>query len=191
MTAAEPVPSPQADAPANAAADGPAEVPPAPRGPAAGRRRRRVEGGRRAMLNVRYTDEELATVTARAAAAGWEVTSFVAEVALHGPVRTESAPGRGEFAFRMSAPERSAWATELMAVRRIVGATANNINQLARVANATGEVPLETGRAVMTSTRPPRPSTPAPPERASGAEHGAHPGSEGDQRRAPEATQDR
>ncbi|MDQ1248534.1 MAG: hypothetical protein QG597_2907 [Actinomycetota bacterium] len=109
----------------------------------AARRRRRVPGGRRQMLNVRYTQEELEQVTARAAAAGWEVTSYVAEAALWGPTRTEDAPGRGVWAFRMGAPERRAWAEELMAVRRIVGATANNVNQLARAANATGEVPVQ------------------------------------------------
>lgn len=105
------------------------------------------------MVNVRYTDEELRAVQARAAAAGWEVTSYVAEVALCGPVRVESGPGRGVLAFRMSAPERQAWAGELMAVRRIVGATANNINQLAKVSNATGDVPVETAASLAACER--------------------------------------
>lgn len=129
-----------------------------PQLPRAGRRvavkrRRRVAGGRREFLGVRYTSEELEAVSARAAAAGWEVSSYVAEAALRGPVRVEAAPGRGVLAFRMSAPERAAWAGELMAVRRIVGATGNNINQLARVANATGELPEEVAASLAACER--------------------------------------
>jgi hypothetical protein len=95
------------------------------------------------MVNVRYTEQEMEQVAARAAAAGWELTAYVGEAALRGPVRVEGPAGTGALAFRMSAPERRAWVQELMAVRRVVSGTATNINQLARVANATGEVPAE------------------------------------------------
>jgi hypothetical protein len=40
-----------------------------------------------------------------------------------------------------------------MAVRRIVGATANDINQLARTANAPGEVPAEVGPSLAACQR--------------------------------------
>lgn len=154
MSAAEPAEQPRAEpAAGSVAADAVAVVAGPVRGAAVARRRRRVEGGRRQMLNVRYSEEELRAVQMRAAAAGWEVTSYVAEVAVRGPVRVESSPGRGALAFRMSGPERQAWAGELMAVRRIVGATANNVNQLAKVANATGEVPVETAASLAACER--------------------------------------
>jgi hypothetical protein len=105
------------------------------------------------MVNVRYTSEELAQVAGLAAAAGYEVTAFVGDAALRGPVRVESAPGKGQLAFRMTAPERRAWASEVMAIRRLVGVTANNINQLARTANATGQVPAEVGPSLAACER--------------------------------------
>jgi hypothetical protein len=36
----------------------------------------------------------------------------------------------------MPVEERRAWASELMAVRRLIAATGNNLNQLARAANS-------------------------------------------------------
>jgi hypothetical protein len=112
-------------------------------------RRRRVEGGgRRHQVNVRFTRQELDQVVLRAAATGRTISTYVAEAALSaapGP-RAGAAPGpqdRVPLVFRVSDSERRAWVAELMAVRRIVGANANNLNQLAKVANATGQLPPE------------------------------------------------
>jgi hypothetical protein len=134
------------------------------------RRRRRVErggtesgastqrGGRDNSVHVRLTDEELALVEARAIGAGLTTASYLAEIGkaarpavLSNPLEpTESgevAPegllveqGRG-----LGVLERRAFAAELMAVRRILSGVATNLNQLAKVANSTGQAPPQVG----------------------------------------------
>jgi uncharacterized protein (DUF1778 family) len=86
-------------------------------------------GGRRHELKVRLTDEQRARVSRRASAAGVSISRLLVEAALSGSART--------------ATERRAIVIELLSVRRLVAALGNNVNQLAKVANATGQIPEE------------------------------------------------
>ncbi|MEO5875008.1 MAG: plasmid mobilization relaxosome protein MobC [Streptosporangiaceae bacterium] len=91
-------------------------------------------GGRRHELKVRLTDEQRAKVSGRASAAGVSISRLMVEAALSGITRT--------------ATERRAIVIELLAVRRLVVALGNNVNQIARVANATEQVPAEVPAAM-------------------------------------------
>lgn len=93
------------------------------------RRQRRLPGGRRHKFTVRLSDGELAEIQARATSAGISVPRLLAEAALAGDARTAS--------------ERRALVVELLGARRLTAAVGNNLNQLTRVANATGEIPAE------------------------------------------------
>jgi hypothetical protein len=84
-----------------------------------------VEGGRQEKVVVRFTAEELAAVSARAAASGLTPSSYLAVVGL----RPEGVA---------SADVRSAL-TNLTGVRRVLAGVASNLNQLTRKVNATGE----------------------------------------------------
>lgn len=84
-------------------------------------------GGRKHVLKVRLTDEQRATVSRRASAAGVSMSRLMVEAALAGNART--------------ATERRAIVIELLGARRLAAALGNNLNQLARIANATGQVP--------------------------------------------------
>jgi uncharacterized protein (DUF1778 family) len=86
-------------------------------------------GGRKHELKVRLTDEQRAKVAGRASDAGVSISRLMVEAALSGSDRT--------------ATERRAIVIELLGVRRLVAALGNNVNQLAKVANATGQVPEE------------------------------------------------
>lgn len=101
--------------------------PPPTRPPRSRARRRRTPGGRPHYVTVRLSEEEFETVSARAADAGLSAGAFLAGAA-------DSRTGLGVSG--MSAAERRGWATELMAVRRLLAATGNNINQLARASNS-------------------------------------------------------
>ncbi|MFC0039553.1 plasmid mobilization protein [Actinomadura rayongensis] len=84
-------------------------------------------GGRKHELKVRLTDEQRAKVSRRADASGVSISRLLVEAALAGSART--------------ATERRAIVIELLGTRRLVAAMGNNLNQLARIAHATGEVP--------------------------------------------------
>jgi len=73
------------------------------------------------------SDAEQAIVDARAGQAGVSVPRFLVEAGLAGDAA--------------SASQLRANAAELLAARRLVAAVGVNLNQLAKVANATGEVP--------------------------------------------------
>jgi Bacterial mobilisation protein (MobC) len=94
-----------------------------------GRRRHRVEGGRPNKFTIRFTDEELEAVALKAAAARMSVPHFVALRALETP------RGGG-----MDLAELQSWAVEMMNLRRGVRRTGQNVNQIARLLNGTGEV---------------------------------------------------
>ena len=92
------------------------------------------------MLRVRLSDAEFASVQARAEAAGLSVAAYLAAAAEpRGPLGVAHMP----------AGERRAWASELMAVRRLVAAVGNNLNQLARASNSGAEVDPGEARAVL------------------------------------------
>lgn len=98
-----------------------------------GRRRPRKAGGRSRAVYVRLTDQESEIISARARAAGVSVPWFLVDAALDP---------------RQSVAERRALIEELLSTRRLVGRVSNNLNQLTRVANATGEVPQEANAAL-------------------------------------------
>lgn len=90
-----------------------------------GGRLHRHTGGRQHVVFVRLTGRELGVIEARAAAAGVSKQRFMVECATHG----EWAPA-----------ERHAFYKVLGRVRNVTYAVGNNLNQIARVANTTGQV---------------------------------------------------
>lgn len=132
------------------------------------RRRRRVEGGGRTRkVTVRLTEQEYTRVAARAGLMGLTVASYLAEIGQAAraappdaaPAGQDGTSTSGERASGGSAPdgggvggllvergrgfgvlERRALAAELFGVRRLLSGVATNLNQLAKVANATGRV---------------------------------------------------
>lgn len=95
-----------------------------------GRRRRAnaPEGRRQFAHQVKVSAAEEAVLVRLAAQAGVSVPRLLVEAAL--------APAPG-----VSASERREGLTELFTVSRVLAGIATNLNQLARVANATGEFP--------------------------------------------------
>ncbi len=75
---------------------------------------------------VKVTAEQEARLVARANEAGWTVSRLLVESALAGGA--DAATARAELA------------GEMFRVVRLLGNVANNINQMARATNATGEV---------------------------------------------------
>ena len=94
--------------------------------PAGRSRRRRERTPRTGSFKVRVSQREREGLQLRAAALGVSVPRLLVESALSG-VETPA--------------ERRAWMAELFELRRLVATVANNVNQLAKVANTTGELP--------------------------------------------------
>lgn len=105
------------------------------------RRRANVPGGRRHAHRVRVTPEEEAALALRAARLGVSVPRLMVEAALL--EAGESVESR-----RADDEHRRQVLTELFGARRLLGVSANNLNQIARVANATGEVDASVPHAV-------------------------------------------
>jgi hypothetical protein len=95
----------------------------------AGLRRRRAEGGRSHRVLVRFTDEELAWVTARAEGARRTVPALLADLAL--------TPAQGPVLDPATARHL---VMEVFAVRRGLEKVGRNVNDIARFALGTGEV---------------------------------------------------
>lgn len=89
----------------------------------------RTPGGRRHVVKVLLTDEELLALEARAAVGGVSRQRLMIEAALTGDHATAS--------------ERRALIAEFTGALRLLGRVGNNVNQLAKVANASGEMPPE------------------------------------------------
>ena len=89
-------------------------------------RRRREAEARRVSQQVLLTEEERERLRARAGELRVSVPRLLVESALSG-VETPA--------------ERRAWIAELFELRRLLATVANNVNQLAKVANISGEVP--------------------------------------------------
>jgi hypothetical protein len=88
-------------------------------------RRDREREPRRVFQQVKLTEAERDQLRARAAELGVSVPRLLVEAALEG----------------METPtERKRMVVELFEVRRLLATVANNVNQLARAANITGEV---------------------------------------------------
>lgn len=93
------------------------------------RRRRRVEGGRQHRHVVRVTPEEEARLLALALKYHVSVPKLLVDSALAG--------GAGEAATRTLA--RDEILVELFGAHRLLAGVANNVNQIAKATNATGE----------------------------------------------------
>lgn len=96
------------------------------------RRRRRANavGGRRLRHEVKVTEAEEEQLKGRAGELGITVPRLLVEAAL---------AGGGE-----TATQRREVAAELFATYRLLAAISNNVNQIAKATNATGEVQAET-----------------------------------------------
>ena len=102
----------------------------------AGTRRPRAAGGRPHSVNVWLSDLELAAVTVAAARAGRAVSAWVGEAAF-----AAATQGRGparSWAGRMQALMMAS--QELADARRLVRNVGGNLNDVAKHANATGEI---------------------------------------------------
>lgn len=93
-------------------------------------RLRREPGGRTNVVFVRLSEREATFIKARAQAAGVSVPRFLVESAMGG---------------NQTISERHALYRTLLAARRTLAGLANNVNQMAKVANTTGRVPAELG----------------------------------------------
>ena len=90
------------------------------------RRRERQALPREAEQKVRLSLEEKRRLRERAGELGVSVPRLMVEAALSG-VETPA--------------QRRAWVAELFELRRLLATVANNVNQLAKVANTSGELP--------------------------------------------------
>ena len=103
------------------------------------RRRANYVGGRAHRHEVKVSPEEEALLLQAALAQGVTVPRLLVESAL--------TADRGE-----TATERKQLAAEMFKAVRLLAAVSNNVNQIARHANATGEVSAETA-ATLTAVR--------------------------------------
>jgi hypothetical protein len=87
------------------------------------------------VVKVLLSEREATVLSARAERAGVSVQRFLLESALIGNEQTVS--------------ERHALYRTLLAARRTIAGAANNLNQLTRVANATGRAPAELGEVAV------------------------------------------
>lgn len=102
-------------------------------------RRDNVPGGRDKRIEVYVTETEKAALAVRAAQANVSVPRMLFE---------------GAFAeARETAHDRRNLAAELLGIRTLLGAVSNNINQIAKHANATGEFPGDAAAAVEAARR--------------------------------------
>jgi hypothetical protein len=92
-------------------------------------RREREPVPRRVFQQVKLTEAEQRQLRARAATLGVSVPRLMVESALGG------ATGM--------APDRQLEVAELFEVRRVLSTVANNVNQLARLANTSGELGMQ------------------------------------------------
>lgn len=98
-------------------------------------RREREAAPRRVYQQVKLTPDEQHELRSKAGELGVSVPRLLVEAALGGGSET--------------ATERRREIAELFEVRRLLATVANNVNQLARTANTTGELPMA-GRLVET-----------------------------------------
>ena len=98
------------------------------------RRRANVEGGRMHRHEVKVSPEEEAKLLALAEKHRVTIPRLLIEAALSEGTETPS--------------ERRDQFMQLSQLQRLVGTVANNINQIARHANATGEVPAEAAASI-------------------------------------------
>lgn len=102
-------------------------------------RRDNVEGGRSKRIEVYVTDKEKAALTVRAVEQNVSVPRLLFESALSQAGETPI--------------DRRNLAVELLGIRTLLGAVSNNINQIARHANAASEFPDDAEAAVAAARR--------------------------------------
>lgn len=105
---------------------------------APGRRRKRSSSPRSNQVLVRLSDEEYERVAAGAAATNLTVPAYLAR---RGQEEIAPVPSGGQ---RLTEAQMRSLVSELYALKRILSLSGNNLNQIARVANSTGEVADET-----------------------------------------------
>lgn len=110
------------------------------------RRRERVEGGRVHRHNVRVTPEEEARLLLLAEAQRVSIPRLLVESAL--ARGAASTGGGGEDSAVMTVTERRDLVAQLFAIERALGKVGANVNQIAKVTNATGEWQAETRAAL-------------------------------------------
>lgn len=106
-------------------------------------RRRRVDGGRQHRHVVRVTPEEEGQLHALALRYHVSVPKLLVDSALAG----------GSDAAATNASVRNQLLVELFSTHRLLAGIANNVNQLARVANSTAEIPAETDATLAAARR--------------------------------------
>ena len=99
------------------------------------RRRANVDGGRMHRHEVKVSLEEEAQLLALAERHRVTIPRLLIEAALNEEGAENPSERREQF-------------MQLSALQRLVGTVANNINQIARHANATGEVPAEAAASI-------------------------------------------
>lgn len=105
-------------------------------------RRRRVEGGRQHRHVVRVSPEEEGQLVALALRYHVSVPKLLVDSALAGGASTAAS----------NASVRQELLTTLFSAHRLLAGVANNVNQMAKVGNATGVIPAETP-AVLAAAR--------------------------------------
>jgi hypothetical protein len=98
------------------------------------RRSNAADGPRGNRVVVKLTDDELKWLTERAAPQGVTIQGLMVAAALSDSVE--------------SVTERRRVGTELMRVQRLIGGTADNMNQIAKKANTVHEVPSNFAAAI-------------------------------------------
>ena len=101
------------------------------------RRARNVSGGRPFRHEVRLSESEEAQLVVAAARQGVTVPRLLVVCAL-------------ERSDEITSADKRELLVELFTIHRLLGNMANNINQIARAVNSTGDLPEQTG-AVMTA----------------------------------------
>lgn len=107
---------------------------------AAGRRDRSKSGRRPLTVQVRVSEEERSELAEQAAAQGVSIQRYLLECAA--AVRSGGIPVE-------TASARQEWIASVLGLRRLLATVANNVNQVAKVANA-GGLPMAQREAVAT-----------------------------------------
>ncbi|MFI0454529.1 plasmid mobilization relaxosome protein MobC [Actinomadura sp. 6N118] len=113
----------------------------------------RGAGGRRHVITVRVNDAEYEAIAARAIVARVSKQRLMVEAATADPAASAQDGAGGIARHQMTASERRALVVEFLGAKTLVARLGVNINQLAKTANATGELPAELQHAAAAAER--------------------------------------